>query len=169
MKVDIVCPDCGREVSAADVNMERMLGRCSHCSILFPIPGEAAPRPRPAVPPKAAAASLKPRFAKPVGVTIEKNARGYKLKARWWRPLFIFLAFFAVAWDTFLIFWYAMALTGIKGGPVLLALLFPLLHVAVGVVLTYYVLTGFFNSTIIEIADGRFKLSHGRWTKTRSS
>lgn len=167
MKVDITCPDCGREVSAADVNLERMLGRCSDCSILFPIPADIVPPSRPAIaspgpaPSELEPSSFQPGFARPSTVTVEKAAGAYKLQARWWRPTFILLALVAVVWNTSLAAWYVKAFVNIKGGSALFVMLFPLLHVAFGVAVTFYALAGFLNTTTIEISNGRFRLSHG--------
>ena len=47
------------------------------------------------------------------------------------------------------------------GGPPLMALLFPLLHVSVGVGLTYYVIAGFLNRTEVRATRGELSVSHG--------
>jgi hypothetical protein len=68
------------------------------------------------------------------------------------------LLFFCIVWDSFLIFWYWAALLGMGNGPAafnLLAIIFPIAHVAVGVGLTYFTLCLFLNKTQI-IYDGHF-------------
>ena len=57
------------------------------------------------------------------------------------------LILFAIGWDSFLIFWYSTAL---KSHPPLMAVLFPLGHVAVGIGLTYFIIASLFNKTDIE-------------------
>lgn len=70
---------------------------------------------------------------------------------RTWRSWKVIpLAIFAVVWDSFLFFWYSVALAG-KGTP-LFAIIFPLGHVAVGLGITYFVVCSLLNQTDIEIS-----------------
>jgi hypothetical protein len=75
---------------------------------------------------------------------------------RWFGAKYIFLAFFCAAWDCFLIFWYATALT--TGNAMMI--LFPIAHVAVGVGLTYSTLAGFLNRTRVEATAARLRIQH---------
>lgn len=63
------------------------------------------------------------------------------------------LAIFCVAWDSFLFFWYSMALGG--GKAPWIAIVFPVGHVAVGVGLTYYVIASIFNTTDLLISASK--------------
>lgn len=86
---------------------------------------------------------------------------------RWFSPAqHVFMLFFAIAWDSFLLFWYFGA-PGRDGG--LIFKIFPLVHVAVGIGITYSVLTGFLNSTTIRYARERLIIKHGPlpWTGNR--
>lgn len=67
------------------------------------------------------------------------------------------LSFFAISWDAFLLFWYFGAPSG--GG--LFFMLFPIAHVAVGILLTYYVVCGFTNRTVIAASNGSLTVWHG--------
>jgi hypothetical protein len=70
----------------------------------------------------------------------------------WFSPQLFFQLFFCVAWDGFLVFWYATAIAApAKAGPFMFV--FPIAHVAVGLALTYRTLAGFLNKTWI-IATG---------------
>ncbi|HBQ09924.1 MAG TPA: hypothetical protein DEF51_01615 [Myxococcales bacterium] len=81
---------------------------------------------------------------------------------RWWTPAVILLTFFALAWDAFLFVWYSMTIRAPSDdGFSLLAMLFPIGHVAIGVGLTWWVLTSWLNRTTIEVADGRLTCRHG--------
>lgn len=116
--------------------------------------------------------------APPGGLTVEvdeppvKSTGGYRdaivepgrfsATHRWWTPMVIFLTFFALFWDGFLVFWYAVAFSRIGGAGIQLALiLFPLIHVAVGVGLTWFVVATWLNRTMIEVRDGRLTCTHG--------
>jgi hypothetical protein len=72
---------------------------------------------------------------------------------------------FCIFWDGFLVVWYSIGITGLFSdnfeGPVWLMLLFPVLHVAVGVGMTYAVLCGFLNRTVVRISGGELSVRHG--------
>jgi hypothetical protein len=73
---------------------------------------------------------------------------------------------FCVVWDGFLIVWYTIGIGGLIHGGECAGfmwgmLLFPLLHVAVGVGLTYAALCTFLNNTVIRVSDGELSVRHG--------
>lgn len=76
---------------------------------------------------------------------------------KWFTPVAFFLLFFCIAWDSFLLFWYSIALSG--NAPWIMAV-FPILHVAAGIGLTYYTICLFFNRTDISIADQQLDIHH---------
>ncbi|HUS27661.1 MAG TPA: hypothetical protein VMZ53_04110 [Kofleriaceae bacterium] len=76
---------------------------------------------------------------------------------RWLEAKHFYSLFFVIAWDAFLIFWYTQAVpTG-----ELLAIVFPIAHVAVGVGMTYSTLSGFLNRTTLRAHDGTLRIEHG--------
>jgi hypothetical protein len=77
---------------------------------------------------------------------------------RTWRsPALYFLSAFILFWDGFLVFWYSH----VPRGAGLLFVLFPLLHVGVGLGLTYYVFCGWLNRTWIRVGQGQLVVRHG--------
>ena len=84
--------------------------------------------------------------------------RNWRITRRWFSCVFIFLAFFCVFWDGFLVFWYSIAF---GAGAPLIAKLFPILHLALGIGLTYFTLAGFVNRTTIEVASDELTIQHG--------
>ncbi len=80
------------------------------------------------------------------------------LERSWFSPSLIFMAFFCVVWDSFLVFWYSMAL---RAGAPWIMVVFPIAHLAVGVGLTYSTLCGFVNRTRIAVEGGRLSIGHG--------
>jgi hypothetical protein len=76
------------------------------------------------------------------GLTIRRTWRNWKLLP---------MALFAVIWDGFLIFWYHQVLS--KANPPLIAVLFPIGHIAVGISITYYVIAATVNKTDIIISS----------------
>lgn len=96
----------------------------------------------------------------PERVTRELLPTGLRLTYRWFKPAAWFMLFFCVFWNGFLVFWYSAATADVdwsKGldtvaGPNLLFLLFPLLHVAAGIGMTYFTACLFVNSTMVDVS-----------------
>lgn len=86
-----------------------------------------------------------------------EDSHGLSIKFSWFTPVAIFLIFFCAAWMGFLAFWYAMAIG--SGGPWIM-LVFPILHVAVGLGLSYYTLCLLFNKTYIDVDDRHLWIHH---------
>jgi hypothetical protein len=89
---------------------------------------------------------------------VDHTDRELRVSWRWFKALkHIPLLLFVIVWDAVLVVWYA-AVPFTDGG--LIALLFPLGHVAVGVGLTYSVLMGFFNRTTVTARGGELSVRH---------
>ena len=86
----------------------------------------------------------------PEKMEIINNGFDMIIRRKWFSPKFIFLTVFVIFWDGFLVFWYSMA-TGMDAP--LIFKLFPLIHVAVGIGLTYYVIAGYLNNTDIIVSN----------------
>jgi hypothetical protein len=99
-----------------------------------------------------------PEVPIPERFNVTRNANELTVTWRWFRAYHVFLLFFAIAWDAFLLFWYFGPMAG-QGG--LIFQIFPIAHVAVGIGLTYVVLTGFLNRTLISVRHGKLRISHG--------
>lgn len=76
---------------------------------------------------------------------------------KWPRGIGFFMGFFAIIWNSFLLFWYGAALAG--GAP-LIFLLFPLLHVAAGIFITHQALSMIFNTSEITVRHGELSIEH---------
>jgi hypothetical protein len=90
-------------------------------------------------------------------IEIYETDRSLSIVLDWFSPIAYFLAFFCTIWCGFLLFWYSMALAG--GAPWIF-LVFPLLHVAVGVGLSYYTLCLFKNKTYIDVDKNYLSVTH---------
>ncbi len=171
--MQVNCPGCGAAVRADDINIRRMVAKCAACNEVFALDPSLSPTP---------SSHQRARVPQPPSITVERagvpadpakdgtyrepppDAAGRDpgplvMKRRWLGPTHFFMLFFAVFWDGFLVFWYQTALDSGDADPV--ALLFPLLHVAAGVYITYIAITGFLNRTTITVAEGRLKVAHG--------
>jgi hypothetical protein len=158
----LTCPSCGATVPASDVNIQQAIAKCSRCDSVFRIdqqlPTLKSSPDQPAVP-------LPPKFR------VEDLGTELTISWSWFTPSIFFLLFFCIFWDGFLIAWYSIVLgvgvfgmgnAGPAGGiPALLMALFPILHVAVGVGLTYFVIASFVNRTRVRVDRGELSIHHG--------
>ncbi len=164
--MQIACDSCGATIPAADMNLQTLVARCRRCDSVFSfggrITGGAAPAPRRRTPlPRGlkVEAGEPPLPSEPTNRTAARSDRGpLVITRRWFSPLHVFMLFFCLFWDGFLVLWYSIAVEG--GAPVEM-ILFPLIHVGVGVGLTYSTLAGFLNRTVIRVADGMLSIRHG--------
>src|SRR5690349_4002321 len=95
----------------------------------------------------------------PDKLTLNYQGSGFEIARQWLGWQTIVLTAFAVFWDGFLLFWYSVALGGRTVDPVMV--LFPLLHVAAGIGITYSALAGWFNTTRISVDQGKVTVRHG--------
>ncbi|MGB1111229.1 MAG: hypothetical protein ACPG4N_12785, partial [Gammaproteobacteria bacterium] len=65
----------------------------------------------------------------PEGMEVNRDPRYLQIRRRWYHPLYWFLAVFALFWNLFLVGFYS----NMGGDAPLMAKLFPLLHVGVGI------------------------------------
>ena len=79
------------------------------------------------------------------------------IEFNWYTPVAYFFLLFTIIWNAFLLFWYSTALAG--GAPIIF-ILFPILHVAVGLGLIYFTACQFLNKTNIEIDDNYLSIRH---------
>jgi hypothetical protein len=158
--MQIYCRQCNAQVVAEDIDLPQRLAKCRKCHAVFSIAGILAaegvagddrPRAKPAPP------------QPPAHVVVEEWGSDLTVWYRWFEWSVLGLVFFCVLWDGFLVVWYSIALFApLNGGdPRWIMLVFPILHVAVGVALTYAVLCTLFNSTWIQLSMGVLTIRHG--------
>lgn len=180
--MDIICERCRARVPAEDIDLGSKLAKCRSCQAVFDFSSQLA---KPAASWGAAPAAswgaapvvrARPPVPLPPGLTVVEDETGQSsdgayrrspgfggrlvIRRRWFSFEHVFLLFFCIAWDAFLVFWYSMA-TGGSAGWNLIAIIFPVAHVAVGVGLTYRTLAGLLNSTWILVVDGALTIKHG--------
>lgn len=169
--MQVVCKGCGKVVAVADVNMEKLVARCTGCNTLFDI-SDQLPESRATGSP----ARRRGPVPMPQSIVVREGERplelvesrtpyrageppppaaDFTIVRRWFSPKYVFMAFFCVAWDSFLVFWYSHA----TSGPWIVSV-FPIAHVAVGIGLTYSTLAGFFNRTTIAVERGSLSIRH---------
>jgi hypothetical protein len=86
----------------------------------------------------------------PEGLKRETRMNSIVIGRGWRTGQLGFLLIFTIAWDSFLVFWYATAFS--QKEIVWLSVVFPIGHIAVGIGLTYYCIASLFNVTELEIS-----------------
>jgi len=166
MKIEVItleCPSCGgRTKFSADAKILvcEFCGNQHAFRLPDPTTGQTPPamlgdenEPAPALSERETRL-LRPR---PRNVTIQKQGDRVELSWRWFSRKYLPLAFFCIAWDGFLCFWYSIAFS--TGAPWIM-IVFPIAHLAVGVGLTYSTLAGFLNRSYVVIDKDTFSVSH---------
>lgn len=147
------CPRCQAEIPAEDVNLDNLVAKCRQCNEVFSFADQVQQTAQLHQSP-----SRKLPVPKPDRLRIEDLGDPRRIIRRWFSTAIIVLVFFCIFWDGFLIVWYWIAFT--KPGPWIMVV-FPLLHVAAGVYLTYFALAGLFNHTTVTIECNQLTVRHG--------
>jgi len=148
--MEILCPTCRQVIPAEDINIKLAIAKCASCSTVFNFGGQVGSPEQ--------TRRQRARVPMPKGIKVDESGPDLVIRRSWWTPVAIFLLFFCGTWDAFLVFWYFIAFT--QHGPWIM-IVFPVVHVAVGVGLTYSVLCYFLNSTSITVRGGVLKIRHG--------
>lgn len=155
-------------MDASDLDRRLGIVSCRHCGAIFDLTrkGERSfPETSPAAasPPAPGPEEITDRApaALPESFDVQRGT-GDRLRVRWrwFRPVALFLVFFCVAWDGFLVTWYSIGFAA-DGAVPLLFFVFPLAHVAVGVGLTYWTAAMLVNRTTVSVTHSELKVSHG--------
>ncbi len=173
------CKNCGVQLPDYDVDPRTAIGRCGSCCAVISFREHPNFRGRVFADQEdyeteassELAVTDKKRTMKvpmPASITVEQMGRQLRITRKWYNASYIFLAFFCTLWDGFLIIWYSAAIAAFLKNPGSAAImcLFPLIHVAVGVGLTYSTIAGFLNKTFIDVNDYELSISHAPvpWT-----
>lgn len=164
--MDIVCKRCAAAIDAADVNLDSRLAKCRQCNAVFDFTAQLG------TPGAAPLGRLRAPVPLPAGLEIVEDQGGAQdpgdyragrrpggklvIARRWFSAQLYFMLVFCIFWDGFLFNWYASA--GKSGS--LMMILFPLMHVGVGVSLTYHTIAGFLNRTWITATPTALTIRH---------
>ena len=102
---------------------------------------------------------LRAPVERPRSIRVEDDGRGVRIVRRWFSPAYFVLLLFCVLWNGILVVFYRAIVA--SGAPGFVAL-FPIVHVAVGLGLTYFTIAGFVNRTVVTVEPGRtLTIRHG--------
>jgi hypothetical protein len=152
------CRSCERQILAEDINIQLGIAKCQGCNSVFNFVNKLKSEPE-----------RVDRQRQPVGMPkqfqLESWGPELVLTRRWYRHAVWLLLAFCIFWDGFLVMWYSIAIKDLvagRGGPgpwIMLA--FPVLHLALGVFLTYFTLSTLVNKTVIRVTTGELIVQHG--------
>lgn len=155
----LFCPSCGSEVDDEHASPELGMAQCPSCENVFEL-GESPERPE-SEPSRAKDLTL----AMPEGIELTETSDALAMTYTWSRVHGVMLGVFSVLWWGFLSFWYARAM----GSGNLIMLLFPLIHVSMGVGVAYTALAHFVNKSTVLVNPGVLAIEIGPlpWPGTR--
>ncbi len=139
----ILCPACGQEVGAKDVDLLQRLAKCVGCNNVFSFGDKVE---------GSVFSSLeRPNIEMPKRFEISNGPEGFVIRRKWLGPEIYFLFFFCLAWNGFMIFFISLART-------FSFIMIP--HLTVGIVVAYAALAHLFNTTTITILYDAISLRH---------
>jgi hypothetical protein len=156
------CESCGANIDARDIHRDLNIIKCRFCGALYDFQRSPQDKQSVELGSKKGKLAIPPRKYK-----VRQKHDQLEIRWSWLSPKIWFMVFFCIAWDSFLVVWYKNAF-GSDGD--VLTIVFPLLHVAAGVVITYSTLAGLFNSTVIRVSPQNIHIWRGPlpWTGTKS-
>jgi hypothetical protein len=152
----VLCPKCGRPVAGEDIELSANRALCKPCGEIFPLP--------PAVVALAGPSAVLAEVPLPSDLEWSERKEGagmtrttqYILAPP--RLAALPLLVFAGIWDSFIVFFYVGMMRSSRTPG--FALLFPLLHVAAGVFITWLALVKTLNRSRVTFDRTTFRLEH---------
>jgi hypothetical protein len=145
----LVCPACNSPIRQEDVYLATGLATCSGCGSQMNLTASLGLDETPVQ--RCAPVAL------PKGMSFEQTLHGVQITRAWFTPAAFGLLLFCVLWDGFLVFWYfTVNKTGAPG----IALLLPIVHVLVGVFLSYFAAASFVHRTRVTVERGVLQIRH---------
>ena len=152
--MQISCPDCQQRIRAEDIDLSNRLAKCSQCHEVFSF-GDI-----PGLDQTGNSKRNRLQLELPTGIRVEDWGPNLKFVRSWFTPWVFILLAFCVVWNGFLLMWYGALSAGlgtgngVAEGVRVLFYVIPLGHVAIGVLLSYYVLCCLVNKTTVEVGAG---------------
>lgn len=168
----LTCEVCGKPLPPQNVRLDLAIASCPSCHAVYDLSGRKGHALR------AAGADVPERVresvALPPRLKVEDDGVNLVVSYRWFSSTYLVLALFALFWNGVVFAMYAgMVHTLLRNGRVpggWFALLFPSLHLAVGLVVAYAALAGFLNTTRVYASRHGLDVTHGplKWAGART-
>jgi|MDTC01.1.fsa_nt_gb hypothetical protein len=138
-----------------DIDLSSGIANCSHCRTVMSFAEDLRQTGS-----KVTKSGPRPEALRNEDLEVEDKPQRLRFTKPWYQPGLFFLLFFYIAWNGFLVDYYTIGFNA-SGPPKWIILLFPIVHISVGVGLLYTVITGFLNRTTVEVRSDRFSVRHG--------
>ncbi|MCB8977209.1 MAG: hypothetical protein H6657_31970 [Ardenticatenaceae bacterium] len=145
------CPKCGTEILAENMNLERMVAKCTNCHSIFTMADQL----------KTTNTNAKLPAPQPSKVVLENLGGGLRLHWTWFSWQILMITGFAIFWNGILFFGFGGAMLSDGASPFTIFPLFILPHFWVGLGMIYYALTGYINKTTVTVDYGQLTVRHG--------
>ncbi|MGJ3237859.1 MAG: hypothetical protein ACFE0Q_04050 [Anaerolineae bacterium] len=146
----VECKHCHAPLPKEALTMGENIVVCAYCGTVHYMKSEPTTMP----------GMTKQKRKKPEKFKLNRLADGIEIRYRWLGKQHMGLTFFAVIWNAFIIFFTSVMFMadGADFEPMMIVFLLP--FYAVGIGMTYYVVTGFLNTTSIQIRGGQIQTQH---------
>lgn len=151
----MICPKCMREIATENVNMQHMAAKCDYCKEIFSFAGNFPdsqwnqPDRHESPPPP-----------KPSWLNVEQYGNRLVMSYKWPAAHLFLLIPFTIAWNGFLVGWYALAIN-LPGIMKFIMMIFPIAHLAAGIFMLHQCLTGLFNRTTVTVDGNMISIRNG--------
>lgn len=144
----LACQACAAPLDPDDGVRAGGALRCRFCGAFTRVEGAAR------------LASLRGVAGRPRAIAVEDTGGGVRITRRWYSPAYLVLLFFCFVWNGAIGLFLLLVVRG--SGVPWFVLLFPVVHVTVGLGLVYFTLSGFVNRTVVEAERGHaLTVRHG--------
>jgi hypothetical protein len=147
----VKCTHCSAIVDAKDIDLARNIAKCLQCGEIFNCADQLS-----GIASSSISTQNRMEISMPKNFSVGYEQGGLVITRRWFSPQIVGLLFFCIFWDGFMIVWYTIAITQ-KVWPMAA---FGSLHALVGLALTYSVVLGFVNRTVMTVSPGSLKIRH---------
>lgn len=154
----IYCESCGSEIPAANINLQDRVAKCESCNNIFSISKllDGMAPPRQASSEASPSYYTKAELELPKGISVDQDYEGLKITRKWFNLTTIFLTFFCLFWDGFMVMWFSISIS--TGAYEMAA--FGSIHAIVGICLTYWCIASYVNNTTITASSYLIKIQH---------
>ncbi len=147
--MQIHCRQCGAEIPAGNINLDRMVAKCRACNAVFSFADQLDNGAN-------YWGDAKLDVSLPKNLAVDNFGSELKITRRWFSPKYIAMIFFSLFWNGFMVVWYGIAIAN----QIWIMALFGLLHAGVGIWLIYYILCGFVNITEVKVSPNALTVKH---------
>ncbi len=153
---ELRCKNCGAPIENEGIDLDLAMAKCSHCGTIFSLKGMPSRESAPGEPATTGQPDQRVLVPTPKRIKVFNQGEALQITYRWFGIKFIFMIFFTIFWNGFMLTWHGISL---RSGMWAMSL-FGLLHTAVGIGMAYYTLAGLLNQTTIQVKNRELTIRH---------